>query len=105
MTTSKPSVGSPDLNEDGFLNNPTLWNRAVAEELARKNEVWPLTEEHWKIIDFVRNYYVEYAQGPVVYRICQATGISVKRICELFPCGMVRGAYRIAGLPRPAGCA
>jgi len=105
MTSPDLSVSSPDLNEDGFLSNPTVWNRDVAEKLARLNEVWPLTDEHWKIIEYVRWYFEQHGQGPVVYRICRATGFSVDKICELFPCGMVRGAYRIAGLPRPGGCA
>jgi len=93
------------LDEDGFLSSISAWNREVAEELARKNEIWPLTEEHWKVIDYVREYYLKYAQGPPILKISRATGLSVLQICELFPCGMVRGAYRIAGLPRPPGCA
>jgi tRNA 2-thiouridine synthesizing protein E len=76
----------------------------VAEELARRNEIWPLTEDHWKVVEYLRDYYLKYAQGPVILKISRATGLSAKRICELFPCGMVRGAYRIAGLPRPPGC-
>ncbi len=97
-TGSSTSVG-------GYLSQISSWNREVAEELARRNEIWPLTEEHWKVILFLRDYYLMYAQGPVILKISRATGLSVQRICELFPCGMVRGAYRIAGLPRPPGCA
>ena len=37
-------------------------------------------------------------------KIHKATGLHAKDICKLFPCGLVRGAYRLAGLPRPAGC-
>jgi TusE/DsrC/DsvC family sulfur relay protein len=96
---------SSSIGVDGFLSEIKNWDREVAEELARRNEIWPLTEEHWKVIDFLRGYYLKYAQGPVILKISRATGISVHRICELFPCGMVRGAYRIAGLPRPPGCA
>lgn len=104
MVASDASVGS-STSVDGFLSQISTWNREVAEELARRNEIWPLTEEHWKVIHFLRDYYLKYAQGPVILKISRATGLSVQRICELFPCGMVRGAYRIAGLPRPPGCA
>ncbi len=93
------------VNADGFLSEIVSWNQQIAEELARRNEIWPLTEEHWKVVHFLRDYYLKYAQGPVILKISRATGISVQRICELFPCGMIRGAYRIAGLPRPPGCA
>jgi len=98
-------VVASSIGVDGFLSIISNWNREVAEELARRNEIWPLTEEHWKVIHFLRDYYLKYAQGPVILKISRATGLSVQRICELFPCGMVRGAYRIAGLPRPPGCA
>ena len=104
MAASDASVGS-STSVDGFLSQISSWNREVAEELARRNEIWPLTEEHWKVIHYLRDYYLKYAQGPVILKISRATGLSVQRICELFPCGMVRGAYRIAELPRPPGCA
>ena len=104
MAASDASVGS-STSVDGYLYQISSWNREVAEELARRNEIWPLTEEHWKVIHYLRDYYLKYAQGPVILKISRATGLSVQRICELFPCGMVRGAYRIAGLPRPPGCA
>jgi len=99
------AVGGSSTSVDGFLSEISTWNEQVAEELARRNEIWPLTEDHWKVVRFLRDYYLKYAQGPVVLKISRATGLSVQRICELFPCGMVRGAYRIAGLPRPPGCA
>jgi len=104
MATADASTGS-STSVDGYLSQISSWNQEVAEELARRNEIWPLTEEHWKVIHFLRDYYLKYAQGPVILKISRATGLSVQRICELFPCGMVRGAYRIAGLPRPPGCA
>ncbi len=96
---------SVSTNADGYLSVISAWNQDVAEELARRNEIWPLTEDHWKVIHYLRDYYLTYGTGPVVLKISKATGVSVQRICELFPCGMIRGAYRIAGLPRPAGCA
>ena len=99
------AVVDPSTSADGYLHEISSWNREVAEELARRNEIWPLTEDHWKVIRYLREYYLKYAQGPVILKISRATGLSVQRICELFPCGMVRGAYRIAGLPRPPGCA
>ena len=98
------SINPSELSPDGFLADDSGWSGKVAEELARLNEIWPLTDDHWKVISFVRDYYTEFGQGPLVYKIHQATGLSSQHICELFPCGVVRGAYRIAGLPRPPGC-
>jgi tRNA 2-thiouridine synthesizing protein E len=92
------------LDNDGFLVEMTTWTRAMSEELARRNDLAPLTEAHWKIIDYVREYYLEHQVGPPIVKIGKATGMSSKEICSLFPCGVGRGCYRLAGLPRPSGC-
>lgn len=92
------------LDNDGFLTEMVNWNREMAEELAKRNDIGPLTDEHWKIIEYVRKYYAEYKIGPPIVKIGKETGLSPKRICCLFSCGVARGAYRLAGLPRPGGC-
>lgn len=92
------------LDNDGFLSEMSIWTRELANELADRNDLSPLTEEHWRIIEFVREYYSSHGDGPPVVRIGKALGLSPARICELFPCGIARGAYRLAGLPRPMGC-
>ena len=76
----------------------------MVETLAEENDIGPLTEDHWRIIEFIKNYYADTATSPPVVRICKATGLSRTEVCDLFPCGVVRGAYRLAGLPRPPGC-
>lgn len=89
---------------DGFLLDSDDWSREVARRLAEANELGPITDEHWQIIEFVREYYLTYRDGPPIVKISRATGFSSAKICELFPCGVARGAYRLAGLPRPSGC-
>lgn len=89
---------------DGFLIEMSTWSREIAEELARKNDLGPLTEDHWEIIEFVQDYYTKTGEGPPIVKISRQTGFDSKHICELFPCGVARGAYRLAGLPRPQGC-
>ncbi|MFC1707194.1 TusE/DsrC/DsvC family sulfur relay protein [Planctomycetota bacterium] len=93
-----------DLDGDGFLADMATWTRAAAEELGRRNDIPPLTDDHWKILQFVREYYLEHHVGPPVVKISKATGLTNQQICDLFPCGVARGAYRLAGLPRPSGC-
>jgi tRNA 2-thiouridine synthesizing protein E len=92
------------LDNDGFLTEMSSWNRETAEELADRNELGPLSEDHWRIIEFVREYYHSYGEGPPIVRIGKALGLKPSRICQLFPCGIAKGAYRLAGLPRPMGC-
>ncbi len=92
------------LDEDGFLTDIVGWDRDLAKELAKRNDIGPLTDDHWKIIEYVRDFYTEHKKGPPVVNIGKATGFSPKKICTLFECGIARGAYRLAGLPRPDGC-
>lgn len=98
------AVSAEQLDGDGFLYKGSGWSRKVARELAERNDLGPLQEEHWKIIEFVRDYYLEHREGPSIVKISKATGLSTRCICELFPCGVAKGAYRLAGLPRPSGC-
>jgi len=89
---------------EGFLKEMTAWSREIAEELAQRNDLGPLIEDHWKIIEYVREYYQEFGAGPSIVKIAKETGFASGYICHLFPCGVARGAYRLAGLPRPFGC-
>ncbi|MBU0519751.1 TusE/DsrC/DsvC family sulfur relay protein [bacterium] len=91
-------------NEDGYLTEMSHWSREIAEELARKNNIGPLNDDHWKVIEYVKDYYERHHQGPPIVKLCKDTGLNRQVVCELFPCGYVRGAFRLAGLPRPAGC-
>jgi TusE/DsrC/DsvC family sulfur relay protein len=104
MVEAKSKPAEPTFDEDGFLRKLAAWDRAMAHDLAEKNDIGPLTEKHWKVIEYVQQYYEAHATGPPVVKICKCTGLDRKEVCGLFPCGVVRGAYRLAGLPRPAGC-
>jgi tRNA 2-thiouridine synthesizing protein E len=92
-------------DDDGFLQTMASWDRAMAETLAELHDIGELTDEHWMVIEFVQEYYATYGTGPPVVKVHKETGLTSEDICRLFPCGMVKGAYRLAGLPRPPGCA
>lgn len=98
--------GKPiSLNEEGFLERPEEWSRIIAETLAKREEgLENLTPEHWAVIEYIRGYYQENGQAPMVRKMCQNTGFSLKRIYELFPSGPAKGACKLAGLPKPDGC-
>ncbi|UCH84319.1 MAG: TusE/DsrC/DsvC family sulfur relay protein [Candidatus Latescibacterota bacterium] len=92
------------LDQEGFLNEDTGWSQDVARELAERNDLGPITKDQWRIIYFVRDYYKEFGEGPPIMKIAKATGLTSKQICSCFPCGVAKGAYRLAGLPKPSGC-
>lgn len=94
-----------EVNEEGFLVRVGDWNRESAEVLAEVEEgIAQMTEEHWKVVDFIRTYYLENNLAPVVRKVCQMTGFPLKYIYELFPSGPAKGACKVAGLPKPDGC-
>jgi tRNA 2-thiouridine synthesizing protein E len=93
-----------DVDEDGFIKEPEKWNEAVAKALATTESVQELTEAHWKVVNYLRNYYLEFGIAPMVRKLCKDTGFSLKEIYELFPSGPAKGACKIAGLPKPTGC-
>jgi len=100
--TRERSEGFED--DDGFLIEMSSWSRELAEELARAHNIGPLTNDHWAVIEFVKEYYTRCGEGPPIVKVSKHTGFSARHICQLFPCGIARGAYRLAGLPRPHGC-
>ena len=99
-------VGSQtlELDEDGFLTEPTLWNEEVAKALALTEGISELTEEHWKVINYLREYFDDNNVAPMVRKVVKDTGYNLNKIYELFPSGPAKGACKIAGLPKPTGC-
>ncbi|MFP4527055.1 MAG: TusE/DsrC/DsvC family sulfur relay protein [Candidatus Kapaibacterium sp.] len=93
-----------EVDEDGFMENPEEWNEAVAKALASTEDVDDLTEEHWKLINYLRDYYQKYGIAPMIRKLCKETGFPLKKIYELFPSGPAKGACKVAGLAKPTGC-
>ena len=95
---------SYEVDEDGFLQDPSLWNEEVAKDFATTEGVTELTEEHWKVIHYLRNYYLEFGIAPMIRKLSKETGFKLNKIYELFPSGPAKGACKLAGLPKPTGC-
>jgi tRNA 2-thiouridine synthesizing protein E len=94
-----------EVDEDGFIADPAVWNEDLACFLAAHEEgVSDLTEDHWKVIHYLNQYYKEFGIAPMVRKLCKETGFQLKYIYELFPNGPARGACKVAGLPKPTGC-
>lgn len=95
----------PVADSEGYLVEPGDWSEAVATEFARQENV-PLTEEHWHVIRFMRNYFDEHHVIPdarhVMKHLAKTLGsVSRNKLFELFPYGYVKQACRIAGMKRP----
>lgn len=95
---------SLEIDEDGFIQEPERWNQEVAEALARTEGVENMTDDHWKVVNYLREYYLEYGIAPMIRKLCKSTGFKLNQIYELFPSGPAKGACKVAGLPKPTGC-
>ncbi len=93
-----------DVDEDGFLQEPGIWNEDVARDFAATEGVNELTERHWKVINYLRNYYLQFGIAPMIRKVCKETGFKLSEIYEMFPSGPAKGACKLAGLPKPTGC-
>ncbi|MBC8425021.1 TusE/DsrC/DsvC family sulfur relay protein [bacterium] len=93
-----------DIDEDGFIQEPDKWNEVVAAALGKTEGVEDLTDDHWKVVNFLREYYIEFGVAPMIRKLCKSTGFKLSEIYDMFPSGPAKGACKIAGLPKPTGC-
>lgn len=93
-----------EVDEDGFIQRPEEWNEDVAKALASTEDVQVMTENHWKVVYYLRDYYKKFGIAPMIRKLCKETGFSLKEIYELFPSGPAKGACKVAGLTKPTGC-
>ncbi len=102
----KVTLGGKELeiDEDGFIQEPEKWDKAVAEDLAKTEDAFPMSEDHWKVVDYLRNYFLEFEIAPPIRMVTKQTGFDLKTIYKLFPGGPAKGACKVAGLPKPTGC-
>jgi dissimilatory sulfite reductase related protein len=92
------------FDQDGFMTEPGLWDQTIAAAIAKEEGIDACSEQHWTIVNFIRNYWKEHDLAPPVRMICKECGVSVREIYKLFTSGPARGACRVAGLPKPDGC-
>jgi tRNA 2-thiouridine synthesizing protein E len=106
------TVGGKSLetDEEGYLVNLSDWSEDVANEIAKAESV-EMTQNHWEVVNFLREYYNEYQIAPAVRVLTKAIGKKLgpdkgnsKYLYELFPYGPAKQACKIAGLPKPTGC-
>ena len=101
---------SYEVDEEGYLINLGDWNEEVGNFLAQQEGV-NMTDQHWEVINFLRDYYNEFQIAPAVRVLTKAIGKKLgpekgnsQYLYELFLYGPAKQACKIAGLPKPTGC-
>lgn len=110
MPTVEIAGKSVEVDEEGYLINLADWDEEVAKYLAAEEKV-DMTENHWEVVNFLREYYSEYQIAPAIRVLTKAIAKKLgpdkgnnKYLYELFPYGPAKQACKIAGLPKPTGC-
>jgi tRNA 2-thiouridine synthesizing protein E len=93
-----------EVDDDGFLQETELWNEQVAKDFALTEGITELTEAHWKLIKYIRDYFFNYGVAPMVRKVCRDNSVDLDQIYKLFRSGPGKGACKVAGLPKPTGC-
>ena len=105
MTIATLAGVDVELNEEGFFDDPEKWTTDMVPQLA---EEWgvpgPLTDQHWLVLNYMRQEYFDKGTGPTVRKLGKSSGVSVKELYQLFPKGPAKLAARVAGIPKPKGC-
>jgi|TARA_R110002167_G_scaffold133215_2_gene318063 tRNA 2-thiouridine synthesizing protein E len=99
-----------ETDHQGYLKNVNDWQEPMAAVIAATENI-ELTEQHWEVIRFVRDFYLEYKTSPAIRVLVKAIGQRLgadkgnsKYLYTLFPIGPAKQATKIAGLPKPAKC-
>ncbi|MEO8133699.1 MAG: TusE/DsrC/DsvC family sulfur relay protein [Betaproteobacteria bacterium] len=95
-----------ETTETGYLVSHDDWNEEVAEAIAA-TEGLTLTEDHWDMIEFLRDAYFNHnGEQPNNRAILKAMQekwsgrkIDNKTLFDLFPGNPSKQAGKIAGLP------
>lgn len=97
-------------DKEGYLSHLTDWTVEVAVEIAQEENIF-LTEDHWLVINFLRDFYQKYSITPPMRIIVRelAKQLPLEKgnslyLQQLFPAGLLRQASKIAGLPKPPKC-
>ena len=100
------SIAGRDVvfDTDGFFNDFRDWFEEAFEVLAKESGIARLTEQHRKVVRFLREFYAYNGRGPLNRQVKEGTGLSAMEVQRLFPEGFKQGARRLAGLPNPKTC-
>jgi len=99
-----------EADEEGYLIDLSTWNPELADLIAKDEEI-EMSDDHWEVVNFLRQYYEDFQIAPAVRVLTKAVKKTMgkekgnsKYLYELFPYGPAKQACKIAGLPKPTGC-
>lgn len=95
-----------DTDGDGYLLEPDF-SDGIVHVIAAAEGI-TLTDDHWKVVNFLRDEYRENGHTPNFRNMLKGLeeilpGCDSKSLYELFPIGPAKQGAKVAGLPQPLG--
>jgi tRNA 2-thiouridine synthesizing protein E len=92
------------VDPEEYLSDFNAWDEDFARGMAPKvGIISGLSEDHWKIIHFIRDFYKLTGKCPLVYETCRMNRIPLQELQKLFQAGYLRGACKLAGITYAGG--
>ncbi|MFI5117150.1 MAG: TusE/DsrC/DsvC family sulfur relay protein [Terriglobales bacterium] len=92
------------VDSDEYLSDFNAWEEDFARAMAPKvGIISGLSENHWKIIYFIRDYYKKTGKCPLVFETARMNRLHLQELRNLFPAGYLRGACKLAGITYKEG--
>ncbi|SRX73683.1 TusE/DsrC/DsvC family sulfur relay protein [Aequorivita antarctica] len=91
-----------DVTEDGYLTDLSQWNKEIAKEIAKENNI-ELTDKHWEVLNWIQEQ-VKSDVALSIRGIKKSGIIDIKEFYNLFPGGPLKISTKIAGVPKPKSC-
>ena len=92
-------ISASRFDSEGYLLDANNWNKSLTEKLAKDASIPHLSDKHWQVIHYIRDYFHRLNTMPPPRRVCRQLGIEGHNINSLF--GSCLTAWRISGLPNP----
>ena len=80
------------------------WREQLAPALAKEIGIDELTDEHWKVIRFLRSDFEAEGETATLRRVSTLAGVSTKDLYKLFPKKPAKKMSYVSGLQKPTGC-
>jgi tRNA 2-thiouridine synthesizing protein E len=103
MATATIAGTEVHVDDEGFLTEPDEWTEEVGKALATNIGI-DMTEDHWRVVKFLREDYHETGETATIRRVTNAGGFPTKDLFTLFPKKPAKKMSYVAGLQKPAGC-
>jgi len=104
MTTQVLAGSEVAVDDEGFMTDPSEWSEDIAGVLARNIAIDTLTDDHWKVIRWLREDFEVEGETATLRRVSTMGGVPIKQLYTLFPKKPAKKMSYVAGLPKPKGC-